>query len=250
MFTFLPLPKISEIMEAHSKKPSLGFAQETLAKEFTELIHGPLEAAKAHQQHRDLLKLRNPAAAAEASAIDVYTGPQHAPQKQSNSFNQHDHHLILPRSLIVGQFFHKVLWSAGMVDSKADGYRLICNNGAAVASRADSKHTMDDALSYIPLRPWTADVTEKFIIDNELMILRAGKWKVKIIKIVPDEEYEKLGLTAPGWDVEETPTERAKDESLVSQTGRVAGHRVKPPRIAREEGKHYSRSKNPSSRWV
>ena len=58
---------------------------------------------------------------------------------------------------------------------------------------------MGDQLEFSPALNWHADETEKYIIDGDLLILRVGKWKIKIVKIVSDEEFERLGLTAPGW---------------------------------------------------
>ncbi|KAI5288732.1 tyrosyl-tRNA synthetase [Ascosphaera aggregata] len=236
MFTMMPLKQISKVMENHNADRSKCIAQSTLAFEFTELIHGQF-AAKQAAEHMAALRNIPPA----ANAVDpttgeiTYKGSDPATlTNQTNPFNHTSQNMILPRSLVVGQFFHKILWSAGMCESKSQAYKLICNNGAHVASRADSKHQMGDAISYIPIRPWPAEVTEGFITDD-LLILRTGKWKVKIIKVVPDEEYEKLGLACPGWKEEYTADEFAKDEALVKSTGRVAGHRVKLPRFARDE---------------
>jgi len=50
---------------------------------------------------------------------------------------------------------------------------------------------------------WNPQETEKYIIGDDLLILRVGKWKVKIVKIISDEEFEKKGLTAPGWKEED-----------------------------------------------
>jgi tyrosyl-tRNA synthetase len=87
-----------------------------------------------------------------------------------------------------------------MVSSRSEGHRLIANKGAAVGSKSGSG-TMDDGLSYMPIKTWPGQDTEKFIIDDSLLILRVGKWKVKIVKIVSDEEFEDRGLNAPGWKV-------------------------------------------------
>ena len=64
---------------------------------------------------------------------------------------------------------------------------------------------MGDSLEFSPALNWHADETEKYVIDGCLIILRVGKWKVKIVKIVSDDEFERLGLTAPGWKEEVKP---------------------------------------------
>ena len=58
---------------------------------------------------------------------------------------------------------------------------------------------MPDAVTFTPVMNWHPNESDKYIIDDNLMILRVGKWKVKVIKIVSDEEFERLGLDAPGW---------------------------------------------------
>ncbi|OJD19920.1 tyrosine-tRNA ligase [Emergomyces pasteurianus Ep9510] len=196
-FTFLTIPTIKELMERHVQDPSKRVAQHKLASEFVELIRGPAEAAKAEKDHRSIFGGKTPIEEMEARP------KRDLNLSDTSPFNAPSPHITLPRSLVVGQFFHKVLWSAGMAPSKAEAFRLIVNNGAAVASRSDSNAVMDDKVSYVPIKTWDKDMTEKFIIDGSMMILKVGKWKVKIIKIVSDEEFEKLGLNAPGWKGEE-----------------------------------------------
>ncbi|KAI5294266.1 tyrosyl-tRNA synthetase [Ascosphaera atra] len=239
MFTFMPLSQIGNTMKKHREDPSKCYAQNKLAFEFTELIHGTESAKQAMEQVSALSKISTVPMIDDPELVRTQyasTDPaRHSGTVQANPFNSTSFNLILPRSLVVGQYFHKVLWSAGLADSKKAAYQLIVSNGAAVASRPDSNKPMDDAIAYVPIRPWPADVTEGFISDGDLMILRAGKWKVKIIKIVPDEQYEKLGLSCPGWKEHYSPEERSQDEALVRSTGRIAGHRVKLPRFARDD---------------
>ncbi|KAI5305877.1 DNA mismatch repair protein msh6 [Ascosphaera pollenicola] len=236
MFTMMPLRDIADVMAEHNVDRSKCIAQSKLAFEFTELVHGRQAAHQASEQVAALRNISPVRTAVDPQSVgSAYRSSDPSTLKsQTNALNAHNHNLILPRSLVVGQFFHKIMWSAGMCESKSQAYKLICNNGAHVASRSDSKNKMEDALNYVPIRPWPADVTEGFITDD-LLILKLGKWKVKIIKVVPDEEYEKLGLSCPGWKEEYTADDHAKDEALVRSTGRIAGHRVKLPRFARDE---------------
>lgn len=220
MFTFVPLPEIETIMKEHHVDPSKRVAQHRLAVEFLELVHGKTEAEATQAQHLNLFSQKKNA---EGSKIP-----------QTDLFNSSTPHTILPRSLVVGQFFHKVLWSAGLAASKSEAHRLVTKNGAAVGSRSDSSHVMDDAVSYVPIRTWGADVTEKFIIDDELLILRAGKWRVKIVKIISDEEFEARGLTAPGWKEEESIEQRQEDSELAAKKVRIGDHHTRPPRMAQE----------------
>lgn len=222
MFTFLPLPRIRELMEEHNQNASKRPAHHALASEFVEIIHGRKEAEAAAAQHQAIF---NPKSA--PSEVDSLS-PQNSEQP-STAFHTPSPHLTLPRSLVVGQFFHKVIWSAGLAPTKAEAFRLIVKGGAHVGSMADSAQQMGDAISYVPIKTWPANATEKFIVDESLMIIKIGRWKVKIIKIVPDEEYEKMGESAPGWKEAETKEDRKGDADLVKSRQKLKGRRVKLP---------------------
>ena len=68
---------------------------------------------------------------------------------------------------------------------------------------------MGDALSFTPVMNWNPAETEKYLIGGNLLVLRVGKWKVKVVKVISDEEFETLGLSVPGWK-----EERSKDEEV------------------------------------
>ena len=88
---------------------------------------------------------------------------------------------------------------------------------------------MGDALTFTPVMNWHPEQTEKYVIDGNLLILRVGKWKVKVVRIVSDEEYEGMGLDAPGWKEwkegqvvfqDEEEAQKARSEG-VTRIGRV-----------------------------
>lgn len=58
---------------------------------------------------------------------------------------------------------------------------------------------MRNELEFTPIVNWKPEMTQRFIVDGNLLVLRVGKWKVKIVKVVSDEEFELEGLDAPGW---------------------------------------------------
>ncbi|KAL9623699.1 MAG: hypothetical protein Q9204_007931, partial [Flavoplaca sp. TL-2023a] len=58
---------------------------------------------------------------------------------------------------------------------------------------------MPDHVEFTPIKNWEDEYINNFIINENLLILRAGKWRVRVIKIVEDGEFEKLGLDVPGW---------------------------------------------------
>ncbi|OGE51732.1 hypothetical protein PENARI_c012G09063 [Penicillium arizonense] len=223
LFTFIPLPEIAAIMEEQNKDPSKRVAQHALAFDFVELIHGKDEADAVALQHRQLFRPRSstgtptplpksstPPSSHVQSPTAGFDNPQSGNQyaPQTNFANMGDIKVTLPRSLVINQPFNKVLWSAGMVSSKSEGHRVIVNNGAKVGSRPGDSGPMSDALSFTPIRPWGAEKTQEFVLNDNLLMLKLGKWKFKAVHIVSDEEFRKQGLTAPGWETEPTePTE-------------------------------------------
>ena len=60
--------------------------------------------------------------------------------------------------------------------------------------------SMDDELSFFPCKNWEPEDINKYIIDDALLILRVGKWKVKVVRIIPDEDFTAQGLSCPGWE--------------------------------------------------
>jgi tyrosyl-tRNA synthetase len=215
MFTFVPLPKITELMDEHWKDPSKRVAQHALASEVVNLVHGPDEAKAVEMQHRQLFRPRDSTAEPTPLPVNatVSRAPPNSPTKdflnpaagnrfapQTNFQNMPGLRIMLPRSLVVNQQFHKILWHAGLVSSRNEGHRLIVNNGAYVGSRPGFSGPMGDRLEFSPIRTWAHSETEKFIQDGNLLMLKVGKWKMKIVDIISDEEFEKRGLTCPGWD--------------------------------------------------
>lgn len=208
LFTFLPMSTIKETMAEHLKDQSKRVAQHKLAYEFVELIHGFEVAEEAARQHSSLFS-RNLSVSAlrpkkhDGEGKDGYStdiNPSLNKYAQSTTAeNMGSTQLKLPRSLIEDQSMSKILWSAGLVASRSEGQRLINNGGAHIGSKSDRTGKMDDSLSFAPITSWKPEETAKYIIEGNLLILRIGKWKLKIVNIVSDEEYEKEGLTCPGW---------------------------------------------------
>jgi tyrosyl-tRNA synthetase len=213
LFTFLPMSVIKSTMEQHETDQSKRVAQHKLAYEFVELVHGLGNAQEAEAQHRKLfsqkLSVRDIRATAkgdtatEVGKVGYSTDVNNSLNKyapQTNTENMGPTRMKLPMSLILDQPLSKILWSAGLVSSRSEGQRLINNRGAHIGSTSDrTGRDMGDGLSFAPITSWKPGETSRFIIDGNLLILRVGKWKVKIIDIVSDEEFEKVGLTTPGW---------------------------------------------------
>lgn len=196
------------------KDQSKRVAQHKLAYEFVEMIHGLGEAQEVEKQHRqlfsrdlsikDIRQVVNPAesrvdSSAAGSMTDMSPSlDKYAPQ--TNAENMGPMHMKLPRSLVENQSPSKILWSAGLVSSRSEGQRLINNGGAHIGSTSDRRGgDMGDGLSFAPITTWKPEETARYIIDGNLLILRVGKWKIKIINIISDEDYEKECLSCPGW---------------------------------------------------
>lgn len=226
LLTFLPIAGIQKIMEQHQQDQSKRVAQHTLAREFVELIHGQGEAEKAEQQHRELFnkgltisdiqKSVKPSTAATSSAEGEPPADLH-PRLNKHAKPQDMHsssstQAILPRSLVKNQPLSRILHSAGLVASRSEGQRLINAGGVYIGAQSDGKGEMNDSVSYIPAKEASAEFVAKYIIDDNLLILRSGKWKVKIVSIISDEEFQAERLTAPGWDTESGQVIAARGE--------------------------------------
>ncbi|PYH47364.1 tyrosine--tRNA ligase MSY1 [Aspergillus saccharolyticus JOP 1030-1] len=230
MFTFLPLQQIETIMAEQALDPSKRVAQHALAAEFVELIHGKSEAEAVALQHRQLFRPRN--STGEPSPPPKTPKPHPIPQSPyaadanpaaGNKYAPHTTfenmpslRLELPRSVVLQQPLHKILWSAGLVNSKSEGHRLAANGGAYVGSRSSGHGTMSDSLEFVPIDVWLPEKTREFIVDGDLLFLKIGKWKLKIVKIISDEEYARKGLTCPGWEPDVVKAQAAKPAALWS----------------------------------
>ena len=204
LFTFLPIPEIKKIMEEHKGNESKRLAHHTLAYEFVYLVHGGKAADTAKQQHEEIFSGK--LSFADLKGPEKPQGPPgdinpsvNKYAQQTNANNNSGARIKLPRSLVEGQHLHKVLWSAGMVATKSEGHRLAATGGAHVGSRLGKDPKMDDTVSWTPIKDWTPADVSKYLIGEGVLTLRIGKWKVKVVEIVGDDEYEELGLSCPGW---------------------------------------------------
>jgi tyrosyl-tRNA synthetase len=232
LFTFLSIPDIEDIMQEHRLDESRRVAQHKLAVEFVELIHGLAAAQEAERQHKTLFSKDVSIESLRADTSCTEAKAAHVPGDWSNSLNKYalpisavnssSVHLKLPRSLVVNTSFARILWSAGLVGSNSEGHRLIAKKGCHVGSKSGRKgdHSqMSDYLSFVPITTTRPEETEKYIVDENLLILRVGKWKMKIITILSDKEYEETGLTCPGWKEEKNAgreNQKEKKQELVA----------------------------------
>ena len=200
-------------MSKHNQDASKRIAQHNLAHEVLCLIHSEKDAKEAAAQHAQLFS-RKPTIQQLSPSKSVADTPNSSkPAVISNSLNRHapittvydapSLNVTLPASLVVNQPIARVLYSAGLVASRSEGHRLCSQEGAYVGSRPSNQGTMGDELEFTPCKNWNPGDTTSHIIDGKVLILRVGKWRMKIVRIVSDEEFEAKGLTAPGWPIED-----------------------------------------------
>ena len=223
-------------MQEHEAQPSKRIAQHRLALDVVELVHGATLAREAEHQHSLIFNpnlISNPISITKPAEGNVQKSEDanallNPLAKPVTSQNAPSPHTTLPRSLVYKQPFSRVLYAAGLVSSRSEGHRLISKGGAYVGSRPSNAGPIKNQLDYTPIQNWSADETEKFVIGDDLLLLRVGKWKVKIAKIVSDEEFEYRGLTAPGWK-EDPKLLEAEDQKGTVRTvnSRSAKQRVR-----------------------
>ena len=237
LFTFEPLETLKQLMEEHEKDPSKRVAQHKLAREVLHIVHGHEIAAQAEKEHsllfqsRSRPQIQSPEDQQDTSTrTNTATTPESNPDKkpadytsqlnktapQTSAFNMPNPSTTLPMSLVYDTPISKVLYHAGLVASKSEGHRLCAKGGAYIGSSPGGTGTMSDQIDFSPCLNWQSTETAKYIIDGGLMLLRIGKWKIRVIKIVPDEEFEKQGLDVPGWREwkEEIASGTAKRENM------------------------------------
>lgn len=72
-----------------------------------------------------------------------------------------------------------VLQQAGLVKSRGEGRRLVASGGVYVASRP---YTGDQVEFRAVSSPEA--VVDGYLLDDRLLVVRMGKWKVKVIEVV------------------------------------------------------------------
>ncbi|KIX00438.1 tyrosine-tRNA ligase [Rhinocladiella mackenziei CBS 650.93] len=213
LFTFMPLSEIGEVMNEHETDHSKRVAQHKLAKEFVELIYGLDAAEQAESEHRqlfnpnltvdDITKRLAEADSAKPAGTEKSTFTHPSLNVRAQPMRLHDNaptRVKMPRSLIYHQSLPYVLWAVGLVSSRKEGQRLIGAGGVYLGANADSKGGMDNSLNFTPAKAGGWEEYSKYIIDKNLLILRVGKWRLKVISIIPDAEYVESGLSCAAWE--------------------------------------------------
>ncbi|OBT64198.1 hypothetical protein VE03_06833 [Pseudogymnoascus sp. 23342-1-I1] len=198
-FTFIPSPEIDAIVEAHNQAPHERKAQHVLARNFVELIHGPAEAKAAEANHRLLFGKPSLSSLIEtpndnATAESVKKGPTPVTLNNAPSIN-----ITLPRS-VLNKSIGKIAFAAGLAESASDGHRLVSNGSLYISGpSSQKKQAMDEAeLKFTQIKNWLIADTKKFLVGDEMLVLRRGKHNIRIVKIVEDKEWAESGKKYPG----------------------------------------------------
>jgi len=181
-------------MEEHDKDPSKRVAQHQLAREVLNVVHGTEISQEAEQEHARLFQnspLVQSASLGDANRLETMSESPLA--------------ITLPRSLVYDQRMANILYHAGLVPSRSEGHRLIDQKGIYATSERWTTGKMPgnappDQVEFVHATHWKPEETQKYILNENMMLLRMGKLKRKTIKIVSDQEFEERGLTAPGWE--------------------------------------------------
>lgn len=207
LFTFLPLERITSVMTEHSANPGKRIAQHLLAREVLELVHGVKEAEETAQAHRIL---RNP-------TLSSITAPQDSPEGDGEEVNKRAvSRMQLPHSFVYNTPPARILFHAGIAKTKSDGARMIKAGGVyigAESSLVGKKSMPDGSLTFRPLSSTSQEMIDGYVRDNGMLVLRSGKWKVRVIEVLKDEDFAKQGLSAPGWN----EFKLARDEAMLKE---------------------------------
>lgn len=197
LFTFVSMPDIASTMTEHRSNPGKRTAQHLLASEVLELVHGPEVAKKTRAEHeasrKPLMASLSHAAAAGAAEGDQPMAHDAASRTR------------LPQSLVYNTPFSRILYHAGLVGTKSEGARTISQGGVYVATASPSNSAQGGGgggggqLNFVPV---TKEQTAADVVTNGLIILRLGKWKVRVIESVDDDVFDALlgnDAPPPGW---------------------------------------------------
>lgn len=252
-------------MAKHKHDPSARVPHHALAYEFVSLVHSETAAKDAESQHKNIfsknpLTLQKTVETASSSnpllsnqnantrLAGTYTSAQLNPfaaqtNAQSTTGTQQ---VILPKSLIYNQPIARVLHAAGLVTSRSEGHRLAEGKGAYIGRRSSDNAEMSDDVSWVPAKPRDPLQTWTYVIrdsdpnvktesgEEGLLILRVGKWKVRIVRVVSDDKYEEMDIKDPpqGWLEMKALLAAMRQRKAFETKGMAVQAEVKEERIA------------------
>lgn len=218
-------------MGQQRKDESKRVAQHILAKEIVELAHGAMAAKRAETAHKEAFSygtntfslgalrhaLSGISGAETSSEVRPSQGDQahlaykkdYATSSTTQAIAETTHESLkssgdnivtLPATMLQSGSFPRVLHAAGLASSKSEAHRLIAKKGAYVVVPNSGSAEAPSALQWITIEPSAKANPSHFLVDWEALVLRSGKSKIQICRVVPEEQFRAEGLTCPGWE--------------------------------------------------
>ena len=131
------------------------------------------------------------------------SSPSAAPNnnQDASSSNQTANVVALPASLLRKGSFSHVLYASGLVSSRKEGRRSISNRGAYVVVPNSGPVENPNGLRWEQIPSVFQDIDPNhYLVDYEALVLRVGKSKIQVCRVVADERFEAEGLSCPGWE--------------------------------------------------
>jgi tyrosyl-tRNA synthetase len=208
LFTIIPADEIKQHIIDHAADPGKRLAQHLLAAEVLELVHGKEVADRTRNEHRAMRAPTLAALQSGANKTGSLATPSEEPtdggNKQTAASGDGDgdaaavQRILLPKCLVLNKSPSEILYAASLAKSKSAAARLVSAGTlyAAMpqASEASSPEPPADLMNTeLRFAKQTVNVPsglDSFTQPGNLLVLRLGKWKIRIIEVVPDAEYE------------------------------------------------------------
>ncbi|KAF2709581.1 tyrosyl-tRNA synthetase-like protein [Pleomassaria siparia CBS 279.74] len=234
LFTFIPIDYIYLVMEKQRKDAGKRVAQHLLAKEIVELAHGAASAKKAEVAHKEafsdgtrtfsLSALRK--TLSNGTIVDVPTSSNMIePTESDRALKLTDYKrgfiaatqapstatdssiddvansvVTIPSTLLRVGTFPRILHAAGLVASRNEGHKLIKSKGAYVVVPNSGTVENPHGLKWEQVPEGTSIDPNHYLVDWEALVVRSGKSKFQVCRIISEERFEAEGMTCPGWE--------------------------------------------------
>jgi tyrosyl-tRNA synthetase len=201
LFTIIPSDEIRQRVVEHAADPGKRLAQHLLASEVLELVHGKEVADRTRNEHR---AMRAPTLAALQSGANNNGSLAKSSEPQSNAASDDVNaavvqRILLPKSLVLNKSPSEILHAASLAKSKSAAARLVSAGTlyAAMPQASSSSEpvavaddVMNAELRFVKQISNLPRGLDSFTQPGNLLVLRLGKWKIRIIEVVMDADYE------------------------------------------------------------
>ena len=226
MYTFTPIVTIEEVMSQHNLAPEHRVAHHRLAHDFLSIHRGVNAADQAQKQHSNMFVSRSkPVANAEENQT---SSEETSAQGDNQGFKSGTQYPTIPypATLAYSLTVASIAVDIGLCESKAQVGRMTSTQGGLYYGH-QFEPLRDKGLRFKPFSPSPGTSTSDDRVSlgkDSLLLLRRGKWKLKVLRIIPDREYNKLDQKewSPAW-AERQAVNKARRRGLVFHTAQVKG---------------------------